>query len=89
MGRAAFEVVRSSARQELVEQNTQAVDVAGSRERFSAHLLRAGVLGRQNPLVLSRYGEREVSQVRIEELGNAEVEQFDLAVANSRGYSRA
>ena len=76
-GRPILGAVGPLTRKELVEENTQLVDVGGGRDLLSADLLRGGVRGGEEPATRPRGGELGVL---LEELRDPEVQQLHLAL---------
>ncbi len=79
---AGRRVGRARPGEQLVEHDTQRVDVGGCGHQLAAHLLGRGVLGCEH----AHAGLREprlhasVQRVRFEQLGDTEIEQRDLAL---------
>ena len=69
------------AGQEFVENHAEGVEVRRRRDGLAAHLLRRGVLRRHRPNArLRQRRPAGAGLVAAEHLGNAEVEQLELAV---------
>src|SRR5690606_32057846 len=71
--------IRVAARQELVQDEAEAVDVRRHADGLAAHLLRRGVPGRED--VRAGRGQRRVAVGILQQLGDAEVEQLHAALA--------
>ena len=77
--RSRARAVRPMTRDELVQNHAQRVDVARRRQRVAAHLLRARVVERHHPLLEPRQRRVGGRERRVEQLGDAEVEQLHAA----------
>jgi hypothetical protein len=78
-----------AACEQLVEHQAERVDIGGGGDRRTLHLLGRGVLQRQRaaPFLGQRAG-RVGPRVALEQLGDAEVEQLDAAVARDEHVAR-
>ena len=74
------------AGQQLEQQHAERVDVGGGGDRAAGDLLGRGVLRRQRDAALARQQRHRL--VVAEQLGDAEVEQLDLAVAGDQHVRR-
>ena len=75
--------------QQQIEDHPQRVDIRRGRDRAAGQLLGRGILRRQDPLALARQGGHRVGvTLRFEQLGDAELEEFDLAVARVQHVRR-
>ena len=72
------EPIRPVARQEFIQQHPEAVDIRGRRDGLTAYLLGAGVFGRHHQVARLRQ-RRFLVRLFAQQLGDAEIEQFDLA----------
>ncbi|MDP1691838.1 MAG: hypothetical protein Q8L49_07825 [Burkholderiaceae bacterium] len=78
---------RAAAGEQLEQQQAQRVHVGGHAQRFAAHLLGAGVVGRER--AFAGLGERRVGVFqRVQRLGDAEVQQLDLALGRDQHVGR-
>ena len=75
------------AGEQLEEQHAQGVDVGGGGDLAAGDLLGRGVLRRQRDAAFARQ-HRHRCRRRLEQLGDAEVEQLDLAVAGHEHVRR-
>ncbi len=74
------------AGEQLEEQDAEGVDVGGGRDRAAGDLLGRGVLRRQRDTALT--GQHRHRFVVAEQLGDAEVEQLDLAAGGDEHVRR-
>ena len=85
---------------ELVQDRAERVDVGGGRDRLAAHLLGAGVLGREQvrpgaggrvggALIGEQLGDAEVQQLGRALLGHQDVRWLEVAVHESASGARA
>src|SRR5690606_37919070 len=74
------ELPGASTGEQLVEQDTELIDVAGGRDRPAARLFGRGVIGRER----SGAGARQAVRVAVsrDELRDAEVDETELAVGS-------
>ena len=77
-------IKRQGARQQLVQQHPQRVDIGGGGDGPAADLLRAGACRREQPLV--GRGQRRVR--RVQQLRDAEVQQLGRAVGGDQQVGR-
>ncbi len=74
--------------QQLEQQHTELIDVAGRRDRFPAHLLRRGVFRRHDADAGPRLRPRRRERFRIEQLGDAEVEKLHRPIGVNQDVAR-
>ena len=87
LGRAGgFERCRVPADQQVVEQHAQRVDVGRRGHGRALQLLGRGVLRRQCTLPIC--GDKRTVRVAQQQLGDAEVEQFDVAIGGHEDVGR-
>ena len=86
--RAAGEAIRQAAGEQLVEQDAERVDVRRRGHRLAADLLRARVFRRHQ--LQPRRGRRQrlPAELRVQQLGDAEVEQLGRAVGRHQHVGR-
>src|SRR5579863_10591260 len=72
------------AGEQLVEHNSQGVDVTGGRNRCASHLLRAGVSGRENAKHRHCGLQTIPEGAGIENLCDSKVQQFGLTTAGHK-----
>ena len=87
-GRAAGQAIRQPAGEQLVEQDAERVDVRRRGHRLAADLLRARVFRRHQ--LQPRRGRRErlPAELRVQQLGDAEVEELGRAVGHHQHVGR-
>ncbi len=74
---------------QLEEQDAERVDVGGGGDRLAQQLLGAGVRGGHRPEVAAGgFPQRQREGVRIEQLGDAEVEQLGLGFGGDQDVRR-
>ena len=76
---AAHQLERAATTQELEQQYSQDIDVAGGGDGVAAHLFRTGVCGRHHAVVDVSHRHGVGRMAGIEQLGDAEVQQLHLA----------
>ena len=76
--------IRPLAGEQLVQQDAERVDVGGGADALAAHLLRAGVAGGEWALAARGDVRRQSTVVRIQRLGDTEVQQLDLALCRDQ-----
>src|SRR4029450_10442577 len=72
--------VRLSLGEQLIEKNTEAVDVARGRDSRSASLPRASFARRQQARIRARQVRRSLTRVRLEQLRDPEIQQLRRAI---------
>ena len=80
--------MRQTAGEQLVEHDTEAVDVARGADQLSPYLLRAGIVRRHQPHPDLGTLEPMDREIGVEELGDAEIEQLDDAVVGHQDVRR-
>ena len=86
-GRLRLSAVRQLAGQQLVQHDAERIDVAYRRHGLAAHLLRARVIRRHHaqPIIVAG----DLARIaRLQELGDAEVEQLRHAVGADQDVRR-
>jgi hypothetical protein len=77
-----------ASREQLVQQQPQLVDVRGRGDRLPRHLLGARVLWRHRPDAGARPRRAEPLRRVVDQLGDPEVEQLDLALVGDQDVAR-
>ena len=85
---AGLQLVRAPSRQQLVQDHAQRIDVAGSRERVAPDLFGARVRGSHHVHPGRRRRRLERQGVRVQELGDPEVQQLGSSVGGHQDVGR-
>src|SRR5713226_4377765 len=72
--RCAAKRLRPPRMSQLIEYDSESIDIRGGRNRFAAHLLGTGVFWRHD--LVTGLGQAQIAPRRIQQLGNAEIQQF-------------
>jgi len=85
--RASCGAIRPAAREQLIQQDTQGIDVRRFGDRLSTHLLGAGVLqGHRTPL--GSRDQRRLEEFRIQQLGDSEVQEPGHSILGDQNVAR-
>ncbi len=87
-----FQGVGAASADQFVEQQAQGIDIAGGGDVLAPQLFRAGVLRSHQPLVVGSGDDGVGGQSRIEQFGDAKVQELGKAVSGDqdiRGFQIA